>query len=148
MAQTTTAQSMTTGVVEFSTNNTDWTDISGTLNVVEAPEQSRMSGEEYTVAGDEAVVSGGKKEPAEVTVKIVYSETAGEAFDVLLAAWETPGQKVYLRWGRGGSGSYRYTTKQGVMTSFTYPPLAAPDAKPKTLGVKIKAPGIVKSVVS
>lgn len=148
MAQTTSVYSMTDGVIEFSTNGSSWTDISGSMNGVEAPEQTRMSGEDYTVSGDKAIVTSGKLEPAEVAAKIVYSETAGEAFEVIRAAWETPGQKVYLRWGRGGSGSYRYTTDAGVLTSFTYPPLSAPDAKPKVLGIKVKTPGITKSVVS
>lgn len=147
MAQTTSALAMTDGTIEVSTNGSSWTDISGSGSTVEPGDQTRQSGEVYTVSGDTAIITGGKREPLELEIKIVYTETAGEAFEVLRAIHEAAPGTIYVRYGRGGSGSFLFTSAKGVLTSFVYPPLMSDDAKPKLLGIKCKVPSVTKSVV-
>lgn len=150
MAQTTGAVPGVNCKVEFSVNGSAWTDISGSTSVVEAPDQSGMSGEAYTFTGETAVVTAGKTEPAEITVKIVYSETAGEAFEVVRAQFQVAGRAGYLRWSpRGGTtGQFQYTTAAGVLTALTWPGTDAGDGKPIACGFKLKVPSITKSVVA
>lgn len=148
MAQTTSALAMVDGTIEVSTNGSVWTDISGSSSTVEPGDQTRQSGEAYTVQGDTAIITGGKREPIELEIKIVYTETSGEAFETLRVIHETPGGAIYVRYTRGGTGAFMYTSDKGVLTSFVYPPIVADDAKPKLLGIKVKAPKITKSVVA
>lgn len=150
MAQTTGAVSAVSAKVEFSANGSSWTDISGSASVVEAPDQSGMSGETYTFTGETAIVTAGKTEPVEITVKIVYTETSGEAFETVRAQWQTAGRAGYLRWSpRGGTtGQFQYTTAAGVLTGFTWPLSDAGDGKPVPCGFKLKVPSITKSTVA
>ena len=149
MAQTTGGASGVGAKVEFSVNGSSWTDISGSANAVDPGDQSGMSGETYTFSGDEAVVTAGKTEPAEIDVKIVYTETAGEAFKVVRAQWQTTGRAGYLRWSpNGGStGQEQYTTSAGVLISFTWPGVDAGDGKPIMAGFKLKTPKITESTI-
>lgn len=150
MAQTTGAVPGVNCKVEFSADGSAWTDISGSTSVVESPEQSGMSGEAYTFSGDNPIVTAGKKEPIEITVKIIYTETAGEAFKVVRTQWQTSGRVGYLRWSpRGGSsGQEQNTTGVGVLTAFTWPGTDAGDGKPIACGFKLKAPLITPSTVA
>lgn len=150
MAQTTTALPMTNAKLEFSADGSSWTDISGSSNSLESPEQSGAAGEAYTFTGNTAVVTAGKTEPVEITAKILFTPTAGEAFAVVRAQWQTAGRAGYLRWSpQGGTtGNKQYTTSAGVLTGFTWPGGAADDAKPIPCGFKLKAPSIVESTVA
>lgn len=149
MAQTTAAQSGVDCLVEFSTNGSDWTDISGSIKMVDAGEQSRQSGEDYTLNGDYALVTGGKFDPVEVSATGLWTPTAGEAFAVVHAAW-TAKSPAYLRWSPqgGNSGHKRYTTNAGVLTGFVWPKGDATDAKPIPCGFKLKTPKITESTIS
>ena len=75
MPQTTDSIPLACGMLEVATDSgcAGWVDISGSSQVVEAPEQTRISGEGYTFDGDNALVEGGKKEPIEIPVEIVYT---------------------------------------------------------------------------
>lgn len=148
MAQTTTAQSGVAGLVEFSTNGSSWTDISGSISSVDPGEQAKDAGEEYTLTGDYAVLGEGKFKPIDVTAKGVWTPTSGEAWAVVVAAWAAKG-KVYLRWSPqgGASGTKRYTTDAGYMTSLMWPKTDANDAKPIPCGFKLKTPKITESTI-
>lgn len=150
MAQTTGAVSGSGAKVEFSTNGSSWTDISGSASSVDPGSQSGMAGEIYTFAGDNAIITAGKNEPIELDVKIVYSETAGEAFEVVRAQWQTSGRAGYLRWSpRGGTtGQFQYTTGAGVLVAFSWPPATAEDGKPIMCGFKLRVAAITKATVA
>jgi|FLYN01.1.fsa_nt_gi hypothetical protein len=149
MPQTTDAISARNVKIEFSTNGTSWTDISGSANAIDSTEQPRMSGESYTASGDTAIVTGGKREPIELEIKIVYTETAGEAFEVVRAAHDSDGVG-YLRWSpKGGTtGQKQYTTGKGVITGFTYPPIDTSSGDPILGGFKLKVPSITPSTIA
>src|SRR6266540_5108026 len=124
MAQTTGAVAGVAAKVEFSVNGSAWTDISGSSNSIDPGEQSGQSGEAYTFTGqDAAAITAGKSEPIEIDVKIVYTETAGEAFEVVRAQFQVSGRAGYLRWSpRGGTtGQSQYTTGAGVLTGLKWP---------------------------
>jgi hypothetical protein len=105
MPQTTTSVALACGFLEIATdlNCAGWVDISGSSSVVEQPEQTRISGEGYTFDGDNALVEGGKKEPMDIVVKITYTETAGEAFEIAMAA--TPAMRCTPRPGESSPAS-------------------------------------------
>lgn len=150
MAQTTAALPMTNAKLEFSANGSSYTDISGSSNSIEPAEQSGASGEAYTYSGDTAIVTAGKTEPVEIVVKILFTPTAGEAFEVVRAQFQASGRAGYLRWSpQGGStGNKQYTTAAGVLTAFTWPGGAAEDGKPIMCGFKLKVSSITPSTVA
>ena len=74
MPQTTGGLSAVNAQVEVSTNGSAWTDISGSSNKVEPSGGERQSGEAYTHDGDVAIITGGKREPIELTLSFVYTE--------------------------------------------------------------------------
>lgn len=149
MAQSTGGTAGVNAKVEFSVNGSSWTDISGSSSSVDPGEQPGMSGEAYTFSGDNAVVTAGKNEPIEIDVKILYTETAGEAFEVVRAQFQTTGRAAYLRWSpKGGTtGQFLFTSAAGVLTGISWPPSDAGDGKPIMAGFKIKVPSITKSVL-
>lgn len=157
MAQTTDQVSLANGGIEYSTNGTAWTALGGSASTVEDTSQSRMSGEAYTLDGDVALITTGKREPIELTVKAVYTEQSGETFEVIRALFEA-GTPVYLRWspkGIGASGRFVFTTcdntgaaAAGKITEFTYPPLDASSGDPIMVGFKLKTPAVKKTTTA
>lgn len=149
MAQTTGALSGVAGKLEVSTDGTTWTDISGSTNTVKAGSQPRDTGETYTFQSDTGIVTGGKRKPIELDVKIVYTRITGEAFEVMRTIHETAGGYAYLRYsiGGGASGDFLFTSAKGVVSSFDYPDSATDDAKPVMAGFKFKTPSLTKSVL-
>lgn len=150
MAQTTGATAGVNAKVEFSVNGSAWTDLSGSASALDPGEQSGMSGEVYVFTGETAAaVTAGKTEPAEITIKVAYTETAGESFEVVRAQFQVAGRAAYIRWSpKGGTtGQFLFTSGLGVLTGLTWPPVDAGDGKPIMAGFKIKVPSITKSVL-
>jgi len=152
MAQTTNAVAMACGKLEISINNADWTDISGESQSVEGTEQTRISGEGYTFDGDTAIIKGGKREPLELTIVIVYTEEDSEAYEVAREIFETEGcgTDFYVRYSpRGGNaGDEQITTGTGSLISFTYPPMDATAGGPILAGFTVKAPSMITTIVA
>jgi len=152
MAQTTAQVSMGCGKLEVSTNNTDWTDISGVSQSLEGTEQTKMSGEVYTLDGNGPLIGGGKFEPLEITVNIVYTETDAEGYELVREIFETAGCDVafYLRWSPrgGGAGHEQITTGNSRLTSFTYPPMDASAGGPIMAGFSLKAGTVTTTIVA
>lgn len=148
MAQTTTSVSNRTYVVEVSTDGSTWSDISGSTSTVEDMEQERESGEGYTADGDTAIIQTGKRKPIEPKVKLVYTPTTGEGFELVRAAFEA-GTALYLRVAPNGSGTgkYRFTSASGWVTKLTYPPFDAEDGKPIMVGFTMKVPAVTRAVI-
>lgn len=149
MAQTTGALSSVNGKVEFSTNGSSWTDISGFVNSVEPTGGNRQSGEMYTLSGDTAIVTKGKREPIELEVKVVYTEGGSDAFEVVRAAYEA-GTSGYVRWSpdAGATGDFLFTSDAGPITEFKYPPAMAEEAGPTAISFKLRVPKVTKSAIA
>jgi hypothetical protein len=144
---------MSCGKVEISDDCTSYTDISGETQSIGGTEQTRMSGEAYTQAGGTAIVKGGKREPMEITVNIVYTETDAEVYEVARDIFESTtecGAPVCVRWSPGGgdAGDEQVTTAEGILVSFTYPPLDASAAGPIMGAFTIKTPSVSTTIVA
>lgn len=153
MAQTTAAVPQSCGIVEVSTNGSSWTDISGVVNTLEQPEQSRMVGEARTLSGENPIVKGGKKEAMDVVVRIIYSETDAEAYQQIRSIFEASGcgaGAMYLRYSpRGGNADdERLTSDQGVLTNWQYPNLNAEEAGPIMCGFTLRIGGFTTTVIA
>lgn len=152
MAQTTDAVAMSCSKLEFAPDCVTYLDISGESQSVAGTEQTRISGEAYTFTGDTAIIKGGKREPMELEVAIVYTETDAQAYEQIRASFEATGcpSNVCIRYSPAGgnAGDEQLTTKSGTLISFTYPPIDASTAGPILTGFTIKVPGIDTAIVS
>jgi hypothetical protein len=154
MPQTNDALPLACGLLELASdlNCVGWADISGSSQALSGLDQSRITDQAYTLDGDGAIVTSGKKEPMELVVEIVYTETAGEAFELVRAVWEAPacGGRMCLRWSPGGGdiGDALYTTDRGYLISFTYPPLDATAGGPIMAGFTLKVGEVTRSIVA
>ena len=131
MAQTTGATSMRNCVVEYCTN-TAWTDVSGVANQVNPSGYERESGEAYTGASDDPVITLGKNSPVELEVMVVYTESSAEGFELLRALKEA-GTPLRIRWtpkGIGTTGNFKWTTGTGYLTAAPAPGGDFGDGKP------------------
>lgn len=143
MAQTTGSMSMRNCKVEYSTNSSDWTDISGVANQVNPSGYDRESGEAYTGASDDPVVTLGKNKPFEPEIMVVYSESSAEGFQLLRTLKEA-GTPLRLRWqpAGAGTGNYRWTTGTGYLTQAPPPGGDMGDGKPILAAIKGKFPSV------
>jgi hypothetical protein len=147
MAQTTAQVTQSCGEVEISTNAdcSAWYDASGETQSVTGMDQTRMSGEAYTLEGDTALIGGGKREPMELEFSIVYTETDAETYERVRTLFELPGYCGFpfcVRWSpRGGdAGEEQITTASGILVSFSYPPLDASSGGVIMGGFTVKTP--------
>jgi hypothetical protein len=153
MAQTTGQVPMACGKLEISTDScVTWTDISGEAQSLEGADQTRMSGEAYTLTGDTALIAGGKKEPMELVFTIVYSEGDTEAYELARDHFETTGcgGGFCVRWSPGGGdvGDEQITTGAGILVSFTYPPMDASAGGPIMGGFTLKVASTTTTIVT
>lgn len=151
MTQTVGALSSAVGKLEIGTNGTVWSDISGSVMSLDPPSQARMSGETYTLDGDVAIITGGKREPLELAFSIVYTEVSDEAWDKAQAIFEEiGGEDIYVQWSpdEGGVGDWLFTSDKGVLTSLKYPGFDASSGEPKLLGFTVKVPQVTQTVIS
>ncbi|UCC74289.1 MAG: hypothetical protein JSV86_06960 [Gemmatimonadota bacterium] len=153
MGQATTQVPMACGKLEISTDScSTWTDISGEAQSVSGTEQTRMSGEAYTLTGDTALVAGGKKEPMELVFAIVYTEDDDDAYELVREHFETTGcgGDFCARWSpRGGeAGHERITTGEGILVNFTYPPMDASAGGPIMGGFTLKVGSVSTAIIA
>lgn len=156
MAQTTTAETINNAKLEVSTDGSTWTDISGSSTSVTGAEQGSQVFEENTLDGQDPIVKPGNKDALTLDVRIIYTETAGEAFETVRAQWETSGRELYIRYSPAGgaSGDYQYTsansdgtTTAGILESFTYPDAEA-DGGIGIAGFTVRVPALAQSAVA
>lgn len=153
MAQLTTQVPMACGQLEISIDScANWTDISGEAQSLEGAEQSRMSGEAYTLDGDYAVIAGGKREPMEITVAVVYSEDDDDAYELVREAFEATGcgGSFCIRWSPrgGGAGTEQITSPAGILTNFIYPPMDASTGGPILVGFTVKVAYLTTAIIA
>lgn len=149
MAQTTGGTSFRNVALEYSVGATLWTDISGALNAIDVSGGDRKSGEAYTAVGETPIVTFGKKEPIELTAKVVYTEVTTEAYLLALTA-KNAGTEWYLRWAPKGTatGNYRYTTGVGQVTSCTEPAGDVGNGEPVLVSWKFRCAAITPAAIS
>jgi len=143
MAQTTGAVSGAAATVSIYVSSA-YVDISGSSQSIDAVTASVVTGDAYTFDGNFALTTIGKYEPVEVTVNILYTETAAEAFQSVRALFEarTATQLKWLPLG-AASGADQYETRTvGYITSMNYPPIDASSAGPVMVSFTVRAPGI------
>jgi hypothetical protein len=135
--------------VEVSTNGTTWTDISGAATAVEVKGGDRKVGEAYAYSLDYPIITYGKRDPINVTVKALYTEGASETFETTRAAYEA-GTSLYVRWSPkgGATGNFQFTTDAGVVTSIAYPVGEAEKGDPVLCEFTIETAKITKSVAA
>ncbi len=149
MAQTTGAATLRNAKIEFSTNASDWVDISGVTNKIDPSGYAVKSGEVWTADGDDPIIGVGKNEPLEVDVTVVYTENSTEGY-LYMHGYKVNKTAIKLRWApKGGTtGSYRYTTGTGYVIE-CLPPGGDVDSGDPILGAfKVKAPGYVAAAIS
>lgn len=148
MAQTTTAMSLTDGDIDIAAQGTGvWVTISGSANSVDAPEQTRMTGDDYTLDGDTAIITTGKREPMDIVVNALYTETAQETWETV-RPWFQAGSRIDLRWsphGIGATGRKVFTALNVPITKLTYPGLTASEANPARCSFTVRAPFVAET---
>lgn len=157
MAQTTGAIPVSSYKVEVSTDGSSWTDVSGQAAGVTVDGGEVSVGSQHTALGDEAiVVSANKVAPRTITVRSVYSETTGEAFAVVWAAYVAAAKSIYLRFSPagGGTGDFLYTCAVGgvaaavPIVSCTLPELDSSGEDVALFEFSVMTPGLLKAAVS
>lgn len=148
MAQITGAFSARNAKLLVSTNGAVWTDISGAANSIAPGGGTRQVEATATLDGDTMILTSGKREPVDLEVKVIYTEGATDAFEVVRVAYEA-GTALYVRWSpkAGVTGDFQFTSDAGLIEDFVYPPADASDAKPVMTGFKLKTPKITKAAV-
>jgi hypothetical protein len=122
-----------------------WTNISGSSNQVSNTEQNRMSGQGYTFEGDVAIVTAAKREPIDVSFRVVFSSAVDEAWQLLRTFFETPGgAPINIRWTTE-PGGLTHQIANGVLSRFNYPAAVSDDPNPITCEMTIRAPQITTS---
>lgn len=150
MPQTTAQTSLKGAVIEYSTNGSAWTDISGYSNEIDPGPVARNVGQAYTAAGDNPLLAAGKLKAQSIKVKLVYTEEDAGAWKIVLASI-LAGTAFYLRFGpKGGnaSGEYQYTTGAGLVESVNLPAGNFEDGKPVLCDFVLIAPVITQSKVT
>ena len=123
-----------------------YVDISGSSQSIDAVTATVVTGEAYTFDGNYAITTLGKFEPIEVTVNILYTETAGEAWMSARTLFEGR-TSTKLKWLPLGaaSGADTYETGTGYITSIDYPPVDASSAGPIMVSFTLRVPSITYS---
>lgn len=124
MAQTTAANSRANFKVEVSTSGTAWTDISGAAATVSVSGGEQHIGEQNTADGSAPVVTGSNKVASRtVEVNCLYTETAGEAWKVVVARYNGTDKTIFLRYSPegGDTGDQRFTCARDDGTAVAVP---------------------------
>jgi hypothetical protein len=117
-----------------------WTDIGGESSVITLPKEVVATGSMAVFNDDTHILSTGKKDPVTATIQFVYTETAGEAWELLKAAWLTEGCEKLMcvratpKGGTVGDGEIyigeNNTDKKAFLSGLKPPDLSAGDATP------------------
>lgn len=143
--------------IEISSNGSSWSDISGKTNNITGVAQSRKFAETNVGSNDNPEITAGQREAVKGQVRILYSEDALHAFELLRAAHEDGGC-IYLRYApRGGAASTkRYasaaadgsTAAPCIITNFLYPDGDKGSAEPVMAGFDFVASSLKSESIS
>lgn len=124
MSQTTGGITKSSYKAEVSLDGSSWTNISGQSTTVETDGGEQMYGETHTAEGNAPVVAPSHKTAAvTATVSILYTETSGEAFDVVWGRYNSTNKTIYFRYSpKGGStGDKRYVASNNAGSAVACP---------------------------
>lgn len=150
MTQVTGTLSGRVSKIEYSTNYSDYTDLSGGANSIEAEGGDRSSGEAWTFDGDTPVVTVGKLQPFEITVKSLYVASSVSHFAVIRGMQEAATQ-MNIRWmydSAQTTGSWRFTSQTGFVIECKIPAAEAEPGDPLEFEWIVKAPSVTDAVVA
>ena len=157
MPQTTAAFSKSNYRIDVSTNGSLWTNISGNAADVKTSGGEQLTGEQQTAENQAPVVVASNKTAAiKVDISILYTETAGEAFQIVWSRYESTTKTLFVRWSpRGGlTGDERYVASNNAGTAVACPivnclppDVDANSGDPAMATFSILAPRLVQEVV-
>lgn len=158
MSQTTGAFAQSNFQVEVSLNGSSWTDISGEVANVTVDGGDQLIGEQHTADGEVPVVVGSNKTEAKtVTVSILYTETTGEAFQIVNDRYDGADKTIYLRYSPagGGSGAKRFVCVGAAGSAIAVPiinclppEVDAGTGDPAMAEFSVRTPDLLKETVS
>jgi hypothetical protein len=148
MTQTTGGITLRATKVEISTDNSNWTNISGEFNSIENSGGEVGTGEVYTADGDYPIVGIGKIAMMESKIKVVYVETAGSAWNAFWSAYKN-GTNIYVRYSPqgGNSGNLLFTSGKGYVTTPVLPAGEVSDGTPVMVELTFKHPGFTPTTI-
>jgi hypothetical protein len=150
MAQTTDGMSFAAHYLAFSKDGSSWTNVSGFSNSVNVTGGERVIGYGFTADGDTPIQKAGKRQGLTVTTRIVYTETADEAYDMAKDQYElTGGGAFYVRWSPGGgdAADLGFTTAAGLVKNPPYPAGTVESGEPIFCEVVMECPSIAESTI-
>ena len=144
MAQTADAITGQSTAVSIKVADGSYVDISGSTQSVDTPTASKMIGEGRAYDGASPFFLVGDNEAIDVTVNVIYTETAGEGFLTAAAAYEA-GSSVQLKWVPKSGGQTYETVAGGKISSIVYPAGSADSAGPVMAAITIRCGGITRT---
>lgn len=153
MAQATGVPNFVEAKVEYSTDGSAWTDISGYCAGVSTEGGDRQTGEGYTFDGDEPIVGVGKKTPTIVEIRVMYTETDEDPFDKAFEAFDaSPPTQFQIRWwptegDAAGEFGY-YTAADSRVINRPLPQGTPEDAGPIEITVRVRTSNVVRTVAT
>ena len=146
MAQTTGAITGATAKIEINVNGGGYVDISGSSQSIDAVEMSRVNGSTHTLEGDYALVTFGKQPATEITVNVLYTESATEGFIKAVSALKN-NQTCLLKWYPAGTGGKYFVTSAGAkIGTVSLPGNDATSGEPLVVSFTVIAGGIETDV--
>ena len=159
MPATTDAFAQSNFEIEVSTDGSSWVDLCGQATNVDPGDPEHMVGEQMVACSDYAIISPSNKiGPREITVSVVYTETAAEGFETVYDRFVGADKSLYLRWSPAGgaNGDKQFTTSDaagsaaapGYITSCTIPTQDASTADPALFTFTVKASSVIVADIS
>lgn len=145
MAQTTTATTTGSSVVQIKIGAGSYVAIGGSTNSVDAVTIERVTGDKGTLDGSERVIQAGRQLPQTVTVNCLYTETLDESLKLTLASIKA-GNVCQVKWFPvDSSGKYFNTVANGRILKVKLPAMDAEKGEPLVFSVDIFCGGIETS---
>lgn len=149
MAQVTGVLSGRISKIEYATDYSTYTDLSGGANSISVSGADRKSGEAWTFDGDTPIVTIGKLEPAEITVRSLYVDSSVGHFAVI-SGMKRNATPMNIRWAydTDTTGSWRFTTVTGYVISCMQPEAEADPGDPLAFEWTVKTASIAEAVIA
>ena len=93
--------------LHVSTDGSTWTDISGSYNAFTPSGGDHMIGDTHTARGHAPITGIGKRTAIDATIRVIYTEEEGEAYDLLRGFYENQ-DPVYVRHRPFGASGWSF----------------------------------------
>lgn len=135
--------------IGVSTDNSNWTNISGFSSNVEPDGGERKTGGYFTFDGDKEGLTAGKREKMTIKISIIYTEGGSDARAIFKTAYENK-SALYARWAPKGytSGNKLFTTSAGIVKNPPYAGGEAESADPIMCEFDLEVTGVTESTIS